>query len=87
MVGLSGFIFFVSLFEVLKSYCWVARQVRWLLIGRFFQYIGCAISVYAAITHMIAGDMALAIGQSVAYGLAFIVVLFILKNTEKDCDP
>ena len=36
--------------------------------------------------HMIAGDMALAIGQSVAYGLAFIVVLFILKNAEKDTD-
>jgi O-antigen/teichoic acid export membrane protein len=33
MIGLSGFIFFLSLFEVLKSYCWFARHMRWMLIG------------------------------------------------------
>ena len=82
MVGLSGFIFFLSLFEVLKSYCWFARHMRWMLIGRIFQYIGVTISVYAALTNVMAGDMAMAIGQSVAYGLAFIVVFTLLKKTE-----
>jgi O-antigen/teichoic acid export membrane protein len=82
MVGLSGFIFFLSLFEVLKSYCWYARHMRWLLVGRVFQYIGFAIPVYATLTNFIAGDMAMAVGQSVAYGLAFTVVLVLLKKTE-----
>ena len=82
MVGLSGFILFLSLFEVLKSYCWAARHLRWLLIGRIFQYIGVAFPVYAATTNLMAGDMAMAIGQSIAYGLAFIVVLALLKRTE-----
>jgi len=82
MFGLSGFVFFLSLFEVLKSYCWAARQLRWLLIGRIFQYIGVAIPVYAATTNLMAGDMAMAIGQSVAYGLAFVVVFALLKKTE-----
>lgn len=82
MIGLSGFIFFLSLFEVLKSYCWFARHMRWMLIGRIFQYIGVAIPVYAAATNVMAGDMAMAIGQSVAYGLAFVVVFALLKKTE-----
>ena len=82
MVGLSGFVFFLSLFEVLKSYCWFARHMRWMLIGRIFQYIGCGVSVYAALTNLMAVDMAMAVGQSVAYGLAFIVVLVLLKKTE-----
>ena len=82
MIGLSGFIFFLSLFEVLKSYCWFARHMRWMLIGRIFQYIGVAIPVYAAVTNVMAGDMAMAIGQSVAYGLAFVVVFALLKKTE-----
>ena len=66
MIGLSGFIFFLSLFEVLKSYCWFARHMRSMLIGRIFQYIGVAIPVYAAVTNVMAGDMAMAIGQSLA---------------------
>ena len=37
-----------------------------MLIGRIFQYIGVAISVYAAVTNVMAGDMAMAIGQSLA---------------------
>jgi len=82
MIGLSGFMFFLSLFEVLKSYCWFARHMRWMLIGRIFQYIGVAIPVYAATTNVMAGDMAMAIGQSVAYGLAFVVVFALLKKTE-----
>ena len=82
MIGLSGFIFFLSLFEVLKSYCWFARHMRWMLIGRIFQYIGVVIPVYAAATNVMAGDMAMAIGQSVAYGLAFVVVFALLKKTE-----
>jgi O-antigen/teichoic acid export membrane protein len=82
MVGLSGFIFFLSLFEVLKSYCWFARHMRWMLVGRVFQYIGFAIPVYATLTNFIAGDMAMAVGQSVAYGLAFTVVLIFLKKSE-----
>ena len=82
MVGLSGFIFFLSLFEVLKSYCWFARHMRWMLVGRVFQYIGFAIPVYATLTNFIAGDMAMAVGQSVAYGLAFTVLLILLKKSE-----
>ena len=82
MIGLSGFIFFLSLFEVLKSYCWFARHMRWMLIGRIFQYIGVAIPVYAAATNVMAGDMAMAIGQSVAIGLAFVVVFILLKKNE-----
>jgi O-antigen/teichoic acid export membrane protein len=82
MVGLSGFIFFLSLFEVLKAYCWFSRHMRWMLIGRVLQYIGIAIPVYSALTNSIGGDMAMAIGQSVAYGLAFIAVLILLKKAE-----
>ncbi len=82
MVGLSGFILFLSLFEIVKSYCWAARQVRWLLFGRIFQYIGCAIPVYASFVGYLEGDIALAIGQSLAYGLAFIVVMGVLKTKE-----
>ncbi|NQW00560.1 MAG: oligosaccharide flippase family protein [Rhodospirillales bacterium] len=82
MIGLSGFILFLTLFEILKSYCWTARQVRWLLVGRIAQYAGCAVPVYLAMVGYMTGDMALAIGQSLAYGLAFIVVLAILKKIE-----
>ena len=80
IIGLSGFIFFLSLFEIRKSYCWFARQMRWMLIGRIFQYIGVAIPVYAATTNVMAGDMVMAIGQSVVYGLAFVVVFALLKK-------
>ena len=56
--------------------------MRWLLVGRVFQYVGFAIPVYATLTNFIAGDMAMAVGQSIAYGFAFTVVLVFLKKTE-----
>jgi len=81
MCGMAGFL---SLFEVLKSYCWTARQVRWLLVGRIAQYGGCLALVGAALIGYLPADLALAAGLSAAYALAVIVVIIALRRAERD---
>ena len=81
MCGMAGFL---SLFEVLKSYCWTARQVRWLLVGRVAQYGGCLALVGTTLMGYLPADLALAAGLSAAYALAVIVVIIALRRVERD---
>ncbi len=80
---MAGVVIFHCLFEVLKSYCWQARQMRWFLIGRVAQYLGCGIPLFWFWTGDLAGEMALALGQSFAYLLGFTSVLLMLERSER----
>ncbi len=84
LAAMSGMAAFLSLFEVLKSYCWIAQQVRWLLVGRIAQYAGCGMLVGVSVMGYMPGDLALATGISVAYGLAVLVVITALWRAERD---
>ena len=81
---MMGVVIFHCLFEVLKSYCWQARQVRWFLIGRAAQYLGCGIPLFWFWNGELAGEMAMALGQSFAYLFGFTIVLLILERLERN---
>ena len=81
---MAGVVVFHSLFEILKSYCWQSRQVRWLIIGRIAQYFGCGLSLIWGFTGLLEGDQALAIGQSLAFVFGFVTLMVILERTESN---
>ncbi len=81
---MAGLVVFQSLFETVKAYCWVVKQTRWLLIGRVFQYGGLLTCFLLGVTGAMEAAVALSLGLSVAYSLAFLVVYTILRFTERD---
>jgi len=83
LAAMCGLVVFINLFELLRTYCWVTRHVRWLLFGRVALYVGCLLPAAAAYKGLIAGDMALSMGLSISYLLGFVVVFIILKIAEK----
>ena len=82
--SMAGLVVFLSMFETIKAYCWVAKQTRWLLIGRAFQYGGLLACFGLGVMGAIEPAIALALGLSVSYGLAFVVVFCILRIVERD---
>jgi hypothetical protein len=82
LATMSGLVIFLSLFEILKSYCWNTNRIGALLAGRAAQYSGCLLPVALYFGGWLSGDMALALGQSLAYFLAFAVVLLALGRRQ-----
>ena len=82
LAAMSGLVVFLSLFEVLKVYCWSTERMGPLLKGRIIQYLGCALPVAAVIGFSYPGGLALAIGQSLAYVGAFFATFLLLKGQE-----
>ena len=77
--AMAGIVVFISTFEVLRSYCLSVRRTGVLLAGRAFQYAGMALPLAIALNGWLEGALALALGLSFAYALAFVSMLVILK--------
>ena len=77
--AMAGIIVFISTFEVLRSYCLSVRRTGILLAGRAFQFAGMALPLAFALNGWLEGTLALALGLSIAYALAFVSMLVFLK--------
>ncbi len=84
LAAMSGVVIFLSLFEILKAYCWSTHRIPALLLGRAGQYFGCLLPVLLFLGGWLSRDMALALGQSLAYFLAFALVLVALGRGPGD---
>jgi O-antigen/teichoic acid export membrane protein len=83
LVAMFGMISFFSLFETLKVYCLSTRQSVKIFGGRVVQYLGLLIPAAMGFAGWLSADIALAIGLSVAYFLAFLFVLILLRLAER----
>ena len=83
LAAMAGMVVFLSLFEILKTYCWTTQQVPILLRGRLAQYAGLIGMMAFSLPGWLQTDMALAAGLSVSYISAFAVLLFSLKFYER----
>jgi O-antigen/teichoic acid export membrane protein len=75
LVAFAGVIMFTSLFEILKSYCFITQSMRTLFMGRVAQYLMLgALPILVGIG--LVGDQttALAISISLGWAAAFLVV-------------
>ncbi len=79
-----GVVVFSSLFEVLKSYCWQSRQMRWLLVSRITQYFGMGLSLAFFYVGIFNVGEAFCIGQSLAFCASFLSLLIILERVERN---
>ena len=75
LVAFAGVIMFTSLFEVLKSYCFITQSMRTLLLGRVAQYLMLgALPILVGVGLVGDQTMALALSISLGWAAAFIVV-------------
>jgi O-antigen/teichoic acid export membrane protein len=81
--AMCGVVVFINLFELLRTYCWVSRHVRWMLFGRIALYIGCLLPAGAAYQGWIGGGIALSVGLSISYMFGFALVFALLKIAEQ----
>lgn len=81
--AMAGAVIFISLFEVLKVFCWTTNQTKILLGGRFAQYVGLVVLAGAGFQGFIGFDLGLSWGLSAAYALAFVVMFLSLRSREK----
>jgi O-antigen/teichoic acid export membrane protein len=81
--ALSGLVLFISLFEVLRTYCLITKQARLLLAGRVAQYGGLLTTLVIGV---VAGDpltvQTLAVGVSIGFGVSFVVIWIVLAVRE-----
>ena len=79
LIAFAGVILFTSLFEYLKSYCFVTQSMRTLFMGRVAQYLMLgALPVLVGIGLVEDKTTALAIGISLGCAAAFLVVIGVL---------
>ena len=79
LIAFAGVIMFTSLFEILKSYCFVTQSMRTLFLGRVGQYLMLgALPVLVGIGLVEDRTTALAIGISMGWTAAFLVVMGVL---------
>ncbi len=75
LIAFAGAIMFMSLFEILKSYCFVTHSMRALLLGRVAQYLMLgALPVLIGIGLSSDETTALALSISLGWAAAFLVV-------------
>ena len=80
--ALAGVIMFATLFEVLKSYCFVIRSMRTLFLGRVMQYLALgALPVLVGIGLVGDGLTSLALCLSIGLAMAFLLVGGVLLRT------
>ncbi|MBL6931617.1 MAG: oligosaccharide flippase family protein [Rhodospirillales bacterium] len=82
LVAMFGMVSFCTLFETLKSYCLTTRQSVTLFGGRVVQYIGLLVPTAAGFAGWLSADIALAMGLSIAYFLAFLFIFMVLHLKE-----
>lgn len=79
LIAFAGVVLFTSLFEYLKSYCFVTQSMRTLFMGRVAQYLMLgALPVLVGIGLVEDKTTALAIGISLGCAAAFLVVIGVL---------
>ena len=83
LAAMCGLVIFFSLFETLKTYCMSTRHAKKLFAGRLIQYTGLLVPTAAGFAGWIAADIALAVGLSMAYFLAFVFILVLLHLHER----
>ncbi len=83
LVAMCGMVVFCTLFETLKAYCLSTRQSVTLFKGRIVQYVGLLLPTAAGFAGWLSTDIALAVGLSTAYFLAFIFTFTLLIIDEK----
>ena len=83
VAAMCGMVAFYSLFETLKTYCLSARHSVKLLGGRVAQYLGLLVPTAVGFVGWLSVDIALAIGLSTAYFLAFVVIFVLLRREEQ----
>ncbi len=81
--AMAGAVIFISLFEVLKVFCWTTNQTKVLLGGRFAQYTGLFVLTGAGFQGYVGFNLGLSWGLSAAYALAFAVMFLSLRAREK----
>jgi O-antigen/teichoic acid export membrane protein len=75
LVAFAGVIMFMSLFEILKSYCFVTKSMRALLLGRAAQYLMLgALPVLVGVGLVADETTALALSISLGWAASFLVV-------------
>jgi len=67
LAAMFGIVAFMSLFEIMKVYCWMTRQLKQLILGRVVQYAGCLLPLVFIAEGRFSGDMAISVGQSLAF--------------------
>jgi len=80
---MCGMVTFFSLFETLKAYCLSTRQTKKILAGRVVQYAGLLVPAAAGFAGWMSADVSLAVGLSMAYFMAFLFVLLVLRRQER----
>ena len=79
LITFAGVIMFMSLFEILKSYCFVTGSMKALVMGRAAQYLMLgAVPFLVGIGLVADKTTALAIGISTGWAAAFLVVMCVL---------
>jgi len=84
MVGMAGFVVFISPFEVLRSYCYAIHHTRIVLAARVSQHIGFFVPLGLTMAGSLSIADGLSFGFSVAYAAAFVSVLWLLYRLEKN---
>lgn len=83
-----GVILFLTLFEVLRVYCVVVRQMKVLLAGRIGQYAATGAALLMVILSGKPPTIeTLAIGLSLGYAIPFGIVLILLRRSERRSKP
>ena len=80
LVSLSGYIMFLSLFDLLRVYMLATDQTRNLVVMRAAQYIGVATATVPYL--MVSGtitETTLGAGVSLAYALAFVIGVWLIR--------
>ena len=79
LITFAGVIMFMSLFEILKSYCFVTGSMKALVMGRAAQYLMLgAVPFLVGIGLVADKTTALAIGISMGWAAAFLLVMCVL---------
>lgn len=79
LIAFAGVIMFASLFEILKSYCFITKSMRTLFLGRVAQYLMLA-ALPILIGVGLVGDKTTALALSISLGSAasFLIVWIVL---------
>ncbi|NJD34682.1 MAG: hypothetical protein FIA96_07615 [Betaproteobacteria bacterium] len=82
LVMMAGAMVFMSLFEILKVYCYAASRGRALFFARLAEFGGLLMPFFAFFTEFPVNVSMLALGYSLAYAFGFLTLMFLLGRNE-----
>ena len=82
--SLAGMIIFLSLFEALRCFAVMTKRVRLLLLARIAQYLGLGLPLAPLLWGKEIAIETMGLSLSLAYGLAFLVLLLSLRFNERN---